>query len=142
MIQVSNSIEINRPVAQVFEFVADVNNNPKWMPVQGVQKTSHGPVAKGTTFKQQFELMGTSYMLDGVITAYEPNQKISFSYASPVFSWQGDYLFEPTPGGARLSARGNITLAGPLKLMEPMFAPKIRRLVNDTAPNLKKVLES
>ena len=51
-------------------------------------------------------------------------------------------MFEPTANGTRLSAKGNVTLAGPLKLMETMFAPKIRKLIHDTAPNLKRILES
>jgi hypothetical protein len=86
--------------------------------------------------------MGNTYQLEGVITAFEPLKKISFTYTSPVFVWRGEYLFEPTAKGTRLSAKGNIALAGPLKLMETVFAPKIRKLIGDTAPNLKQVLES
>src|SRR6188472_1442438 len=104
MIQVSNSIEIALPVSQVFEFVADVENNPKWMPVQSTQKLSNGSVGVGTLFKQQFVLMGSTYNLDGVITAFEPNKKISFNYVAPIFTWRGDYLFEAIPTGTRVSA--------------------------------------
>ncbi|TAH50997.1 MAG: hypothetical protein EYC68_12245 [Chloroflexota bacterium] len=142
MIQISNHIDIARPVAQVFQFVANVENNPQWMPVQSTQKISDGPVGTGTKFKQQFVLMGAKYEMDGVITAFEPNQKISYQYNAPVFTWRGDMLFEPTPNGTRLSAKGIISLSGPMKMMETVFAPKIRKLINDTAPNLKKILES
>lgn len=142
MIQISNSIEIILPVAQVFEFVADVDNNPKWMPVQSVQKWGVGQMGVGSQFKQQFVLMGNQYTLDGVITALEPNKKISFNYVSSIFTWRGDYLFEPTPTGTRVSARGNVNLTGIFKMMETNFAPKIRKLINDTSPKLKKILES
>jgi uncharacterized protein YndB with AHSA1/START domain len=142
MIQISNTIEIVRPVKQVFDFVAEVENNPQWMPVKQVRKLTAGNVGKGSKFNQQFTLMVSTYDLEGVITAFEPNKKISFTYTSPVFVWRGDYLFEPTAHGTRLSARGHIQLSGPLTLMETMFAPKIRKLINDTAPNLKKILES
>lgn len=142
MIQISNSIEIARPVMQVFNYVADVNNNPQWMPVQRVQKISDGAAGKGTKFRQQFFLMGANYEMTGVISAFEPDKKISFEFDAPVFAWRGDYLFEPTPTGTRVSAKGNITLMGPIKMMETMFAPKIRKLINDTAPQLKKILES
>lgn len=142
MIQIANNIEINRPVAQVFDFIANVNNNPQWMPVQGVQKTTNDAVGVGSTFKQQFFLLGANYDLDGTITAFEPNKKIAVSYDSPVFTWRGEYLFEPTAAGTRLAAKGDVSLAGPFKMMEPMFAPKIRKLINDAAPNLKTILES
>ncbi len=142
MIQNSNHIEIARPIAHVFEFVAEVNNNPQWMPVQGVQKISDGVVGKGTKFKQQFLLMGAHYEMVGVITAFELHKKISYTFDAPIFNWRGDYLFEPTAHGTRMSAKGNITLLGPMQMMETMMAPKIRKLINDTAPQLKKILES
>lgn len=142
MILISNSIEIARPVLQVFSFIADVDNNPQWMPVQGVQKLSNGAAGVGTRFRQQFFLMGANYEMVGVITAFDPDKKISFDFDAPVFTWRGDYLFEPTVSGTRLSARGNVNLIGPMKMMETMFAPKIRMLINDTAPQLKKILES
>ncbi|MCC7161397.1 MAG: SRPBCC family protein [Anaerolineae bacterium] len=142
MIQISNSIEIVLPVTQVFEFVADVENNPRWMPVQSVQRLGNGPMGVGTQFKQQFVLMDTRYNLDGVITGFEPHKQISFSYVAPIFTWRGAYIFEITPAGTRMSARGNVNLTGLLKMMEINFAPKIRRLINDTSPKLKMILES
>lgn len=141
MIQISNSIEIARPVAQVFLYVAEVQNNPQWMPVQSVKRISEGPISRGTKFKQQFLLMGNQYELEGLITEFQPHEKIAFVYDSPVFVWRGSYLFQPAPLGARMSAKGVVTLTGPLKMMETMFAPKIRKLINDTAPNLKTILE-
>src|SRR5258708_1521591 len=120
MIQISNSIEIVRPPEQVFAFVADVTNNPQWMPVRGVQKLSNGMAGVGMKFKQQFFFMGANYELLGVLTAFDPHQKIAFVYDSPVFNWRGDYLFEPTVGGTLMSAKGNVTLLGPMKMMETM----------------------
>lgn len=142
MIQISNSIEIARPALQVFEYVANFENNPNWMPVQSVQRVSPGAIARGTQFKQQFHLMGANYEMECVITGFEPHQKITFEYKAPVFQWRGMYLFEVTSAGTRLAAKGNIALNGALKMGEPMFAPKIRKLINDTAPKLKQILES
>lgn len=142
MIQISNSIEIMRPVEQVFIYVAELENNPRWMPVQSVQRLSDGALKKGFRYKQQFRLMGAEYEMDCVVTAFELHKKIAFEYDAPVFVWRGHYLFDDLPNGTRLSAKGNITLGGPLKIGEPMFAPKIRKLINDTAPKLKQILES
>ncbi len=141
MIQISNSIEIGRPPAQVFAYLANFENNPQWMPVQQVQQTSSKPVGKGTRFKQRFLLFGASYEMDCAITEFVPNKRISFEYDAPVFDWQGQYLLEPTPTGTRLSAKGTVKLGGPYKMAETLFAPRIRKLINDTAPKLKQILE-
>lgn len=142
MILISNNIEIARPVPDVFVFVAEVNNNPRWMPVQSVEKLSNPGMGVGTKFRQQFLFMGNNYDLHGLITGFDPNQRIAFAYESPVFAWNGEYIFEPSQVGTRLAAKGNVTLLGPLKMMETMFAPKVRKLINDTSPQLKKILES
>lgn len=141
MIQVSNTIEIARPPAQVFAYVANFENNPNWMPVNRVQNVTNGAVGKGTRFKQQVDLFGASYEVESVITELVPNERIAFEYNAPIFNWRGSYLFEPSGAGTRVTAKGSVTLTGPYKMAEPMFAPKLRRLINDTAPKLKQVLE-
>lgn len=141
MIAISNSIEIARPVPQVFAYVIEFDHNPEWMPVQAVHRLSDGPVVAGTRFRQLFHLLGADYEMDCLIVDCAQDSKLSFQYDAPVFSWRGDYLFEPTGAGTRLSARGQVALNGPLKMAENMLAPKIRRLINETAPNLKQILE-
>lgn len=142
MIQVANSIEIRRPVSQVFAFVADYRNNPRWMPIESVTAISNGPVGVGTAYKGRFFLFGAYYDLDCKITAFEPDISIVFTAESPVFRWRGNYAFQPSDTGTRLSAQGTVELRGPMRVTETMFAPKIRQLVMDTAPNLKRILEN
>lgn len=142
VIQISNTIEINRPVKQVFDFVADPQNNPRWMPVESVLRLSNEDIGVGSKFSQKFALMGTSYEVNCVITAFERDKKISFIFDAPIFKWNGDYVFQPEQDRTRLSAQGDVMLLGPFKMGETMFAPKIRQLISQTAPNLKQVLES
>lgn len=142
MIRVSNTISIARSLDDVFEYVADYNNNPQWMPVQSVQPLTEGPIRAGTKFKQQFHMMGADYEMDCVIHTFEPRQKISFEYVAPVFKWSGIVLFAPQTDGTDVKAQGNVELSGKLRLAESIVAPKVRNLINNTAPKLKQVLES
>ncbi len=143
MIQISNQIDIARPVADVFAFISDYRNNPKWQPVQAVTAVSTGPVGVGTTYKQQILLMGATYQVDCRITAFEQDKTLSFVMDSPVFAWRGDYGFQALDtNNTRLSAQGGIELKGGMRFAEGMVAPQIRKLIDDTAPNLKRILES
>ncbi len=142
MIRVSNGIIIARSLDEVFQYVADYNNNPAWMPVQSVQPITVGPVQTGTKFKQQFHMMGSEYEMDCVIRELEPGKKIAFEYVAPVFAWSGMVLFKPNGAGTHVQAQGNVALSGSLRLTETLIAPKVRNLINNTAPKLKQVLES
>jgi uncharacterized protein YndB with AHSA1/START domain len=48
----SASTVIDRPIAEVFAFLADGTNDPKFSPrVQEIRKTTDGPVGAGTVFE-------------------------------------------------------------------------------------------
>jgi Polyketide cyclase / dehydrase and lipid transport len=43
---------VARSPEEIFDFLADLRNAPKWEPnCQAVEKTSDGPIGKGTTFR-------------------------------------------------------------------------------------------
>jgi len=48
-----NTVTIRRPVRDVFAFLADFENIPKWnYAIVKTEKTSPGPVGVGTTYRQ------------------------------------------------------------------------------------------
>ena len=54
-IRIDHSVEINRPSGEVFAYVSDLNNDPKWQ--QGLDEakfTSEGPVAVGAANAHSF----------------------------------------------------------------------------------------
>jgi len=53
MIEFKNTILINRPLQEVFSYISDFENLPKWNHyVKDVAKLSDGPVGVGTTYHQ------------------------------------------------------------------------------------------
>ena len=49
MIRIELNIVINRSIGEVFEFLANPENNPKWNPlVKEAEITSEGPIGVGT----------------------------------------------------------------------------------------------
>ncbi|HVX58372.1 MAG TPA: SRPBCC family protein [Candidatus Saccharimonadales bacterium] len=47
------SIQINRPVAEVFEFVTDPANTPKWIDFITQERTNEWPPKLGTVYQNQ-----------------------------------------------------------------------------------------
>ena len=53
MIRFQNRISVNRPAEEVFEFLSEFENIPKWnYYVRSVGKVSDGPTGKGTVYHQ------------------------------------------------------------------------------------------
>jgi uncharacterized membrane protein len=53
MIEFDNTIRINRPIAEVFTFLSDLENLPKWnYYVLTVTKLSDGPIGIGSVYHQ------------------------------------------------------------------------------------------
>lgn len=74
------AITVNRNTVDVFNFLADGMNNPKWRPnVTEIQKITDGPVGVGTKFRQRLKgPMGRTITHDYEITVFEPGQVLGF----------------------------------------------------------------
>ena len=59
MISVSWSIGIDRPPEAVFDFVSDLDNEPKFNPdASHIVKKSDGPIGLGTVWEEEFKRIG------------------------------------------------------------------------------------
>ncbi len=73
MIEFENTIQIDRPVTEVFAFLADLENLPTWnYYILEVRKISSGPVGVGTMYQQ----VRASDEQDLVIAELHPDQKL------------------------------------------------------------------
>jgi carbon monoxide dehydrogenase subunit G len=79
----SGSAVIDRPVDQVFAFLADGRNDPKFSPrVQEIKQTTDGPVGVGTVFESTVKDAGMKSSRTFEITAFEAPTKIRWTERS------------------------------------------------------------
>lgn len=142
MSHADKSLVINRPVNEVYEFVLDGANSPKWRPsVTDVQLLTARPLGVGTRYKQG--LKGPSGRIDGdyEIVESRPNEWIKFQVTAGPARPTGTYHFEPTDGGGtRVTFALDYEPKGFAKLMGPMIT---RSMWGEVAnlDNLKAFLE-
>jgi uncharacterized protein YndB with AHSA1/START domain len=144
MINVEASTLINRPVADVFAFVANFENHPKWESnfVQ-VKRLSSGAIGVGTTYLCVLQVPGQKTESNFEITEYVPNQKISFrgdrpAQAKPV----GSMTFESVGNQTKVTAYPRPEMGGIFKLLEPLMAGFIKKQNETHLKNLKELLEA
>ena len=144
MINVEVSTVINCPVADVFAFVANFENHPKWeMNFQKVKLLTSTPTGVGTTYQCDLKLPGQSATSKFEITQYEANKNIAFEgeTAGPAKP-NGSFLFESVAGGTKITLLPRPEFRGLFKLLEPMMAGYIRKQNEEHLINLKKLLET
>jgi len=94
----SGSAVIGRPIADVFAFLADGTNDPKFSPrVEQIRKTTDGPVRVGTVFESTVRDAGMRTNRRFELTEFEAPTKIRWTERSKnmVTVPEGGYDLEP-----------------------------------------------
>jgi len=97
-----STVLIERPVEEVFGFVADLTNVPSMDPsVKSVQKTSEGPIEAGATFRIRHKAPHLGKVSDASVryTAVKPNRKIDLKAKVGPSSSTARLTFERADGG-------------------------------------------
>jgi len=139
MLTFEQTIRINRPVADVFAFLADFENLPKWnYYVLEVRKLSDGPIGIGTTYHQ----IRKTDEQELRITELEPNHIVAVQTvppSSPALVMRFTLAQEGVT--TRLSDSWQLDTGLP-RLLERLGARRIRTAVAENLTKLKELLES
>src|SRR5512136_410485 len=106
MITNEKIITIDRPIEEVFAYVGDAGNGPKWQKaLVEVHRITAGPLGVGTQYSGVRKFMGRNVESLIQYTTYEPNKKVVFKSVSGSSPLEQTFLFESTAEGTRLTAR-------------------------------------
>ncbi len=134
-----NEIDIQHPVDEVFAFVAEMRNNPRWnyYVTEVVQEKGTRPEAGAQYF--QTRKNDSQHV---VLTQYKQGQSLTVETlpgSTPVFT--RFMQFKPTPDGMRLIDQWTLQTSYP-GFLEPLMADKIRSAVAENLAKLKELLET
>jgi uncharacterized protein YndB with AHSA1/START domain len=142
----SATTTINRPIDQVFAFLADGQNDRKFSPrVQQIERTTDGPPGVGTVFKSTVKDAGMTTQREFRLTEFEPNSKIRWTEQSKnmITVPDGGYDFAPEGDGAtRLTIFNNFEGHGIGKLILPLAARAARKDADALAGRIKAAVEA
>jgi uncharacterized membrane protein len=136
-VEIVRSVEIDRPAAEVFAFVADARNDPRWCPkvrsVEQVDSDRFAVVHKPVPGKPERRL-------DMTRVSMEAPRRIEWLEEDGVDVFRVTYELEDTPGGTRLTQRSRADL-GSSRLLRPIYKAGIGRDIARQLKELKKLLE-
>jgi hypothetical protein len=142
MIRVSWQIRIERPAEDVFDFVADLRNEPQFNPdASDIQQVTPGPIALGTVYTETFRRIG---QLRTTIDRYERPAALGFDARNPKADANVQFAFASAGASATdVSCTVELRMKGAMRLMEKALAPTIRKQIEHSrGPMLKQALES
>lgn len=140
--ELATSFDVNRPVSDVFGYVADLERAPEWAAaVLERTKLTDGPVGVGTRYRAVDQFPGRKVEFTVEITEYEPNRRIAATFDQPMEGgW--DATFEPLDGGTRLTinVEGNPS-GGLMKIIFPLMEGWAKRAIQRDLDRFKTRLE-
>jgi hypothetical protein len=138
-----NTVTIRRPVEEVFAYLADFENIPKWnYAIEDTSKTSTGPVGVGTRYRQTRSIPSRSTE-EFEVTVFQPTSRLAIHGQIGPFQATISYELEAAAGATRIV--NNVTLdpsQAKLRLLAPLAALGIKAAVAQNLGKLKLVLES
>ena len=141
MMEFSNTITIERSPHDVFVFVSDLENVPKWNhAIVETRKISDGPVRVGTTYRQVRSLPSRSEETLQV-TQLEPDRRFAVHGGLGPFEGALTYEFEEISWITRLTNKADLQARGIKKLAAPIVAGRVREAVAANLQTLKRLLE-
>jgi uncharacterized membrane protein len=142
--RVEESIEINRPLKEVFNYVSDVGNYPEWMAdALEVHKDTAGPPHQSDRFTLAIKSVGRRFETPYERISYEANRRYTDgAVGGPVPNQRWDSTFQEVPGGTRLTRAVEAEMSDILKLLEPIQKRSAERGLRRDLQTLKDVLEA
>ena len=143
VINIEVRISVSRPPDEVFAFISNFENNPKWQSgMQEAQFTSKGPLGVGSTYVQVAKFLGRRIESTFEVVEYVPNRLVKAASTSGSFPITFTRIVDSGMDGAVVSAIVEGDATGFFKLAEPLLARMVRRTVNADYRTLKALLES
>ena len=142
--RVEGSVEINRPLHEVFNYVSDVGNYPRWMAhALEVRTDTPGAPRQSDRFVLAIKSIGRRFETPYERTSYEPDRRYTDrAVGGPIPNHQWHSAFQEVPAGTRFTRTVDVESGGLLKLLEPLQKRAAGRQLRKDLQTLKDVMEA
>ena len=141
--RIEESVEINRPVAEVYEYVANPENLPEWSGIAlETRKDTPGPLLEGSTFTTAAKFLGRRIETPFEVTSHEFPRRHSHKSTGGPMPAEWTLTFEEVGGGTRYTQVMEGEPGHFFKLAGPLLERAGRRQFRADLENLKDLLEA
>ena len=143
MMHVTSDLEVHRPAAEVFGFVADAENNPRWQ--QGMRScrwTTPPPIGVGSVYEQHASFLGREITSTFEVVRFEPHRLITIRTIASTFPIEVTRSVTALDAErCRVSADVRGEPAGVFRIAMPLLRRMVQRSVRTDYRRLRALLE-
>jgi uncharacterized protein YndB with AHSA1/START domain len=139
------TVVIDRPIEEVFAFLADGENDPKFSSrVIEIAKTTDGPPGVGTVYVSTVKDAGVKTQREFKLTEFDPPTRIRWAELSknPVVAPEGGYDLASVGGGTQLSFYNVLEGRGLGVLIAGFALRSARKGADEFAQAIKAAIEA
>ncbi len=140
--RVEVDIHIDRPSAEVFAFISNFENNPKWQNgMRSCTITSGGDFGVGSTYDQVAHMANREIFSSFEVIEYSPGRRVKATTTKSTFPITFTRVVDADQGGSRVRAIIEGDASGVYKLLSPIMNVMVKRSINADYARLKDLLE-
>lgn len=133
---------ISRPIDDVFAYVADFSNIADWDPgVHSSRSLSDGPPAVGARYEVVVRFGTSKVPIVYEITELDPPSRVVLVGTSDRLKAVDEILFSPVGERTEVDYKADLTFAGVIRFVVPLFSPIITRVGSRAVDGMVKALE-
>ncbi len=136
------TVEIDRPIAEVFVFVSQVDNFPRWQPsLREVRRHAKGALRVGSEVTEVRRFLGREMETTWTCTEHEPSHRSSIEDGEGPVPFKGTFELEAL--GDRTRFTWTVETPGPRAIKVPgaIVGRMVRRELATNCERLKELLE-
>lgn len=142
-IQLENTIEIERPIEEVFDYLTSPEKLGQWVSsLRGAQVLDGGPIREGSRLGVVERHLGREWAWELTVTEHRPPEQFALTVNSGPFPGKMAVSLETTDGGTRVTLAQEAEPGGLLKLAQPIIVRLNRSQTEGDLKRLKSILEA
>jgi carbon monoxide dehydrogenase subunit G len=140
-VKVWEAIEVDRPLEEVFAYLADMSNSAQWDPgIAEAVRLGERPVGPGTEFDLVALFRGKRVPMRYRVAAYDEGRRVVFDGEGEKARSLDEITVEPARDGTRITYVADLRMKGAYRLLEPFLRGTFRRIGEDALAGLKATL--
>ncbi|HSK97608.1 MAG TPA: SRPBCC family protein [Euzebyales bacterium] len=141
--RVTSALDVDRPGAEVFRFVADAENNPRWQKgMRACRWTTPPPIGVGSRYEQHASFLGRRIASTFEVVRFDPDRSITIRTITSTFPIEVTRSVTALDGDrCRVSADVRGEPGGIFGIAAPLLRRLVQRSVRADYRRLKALLE-